>query len=109
MTDPTACSNPFADPSMISLTQLKDRIEADHSVGLLRRREICSAITTVSKWLNLPPEMIPAAMSYLRPLLGRLHPIQLGVSERRLQNVRSLLLSDFRIAGLSTKLATYMA
>ena len=30
MTDPTACSNPFADPSMISLTQLKDRIEADH-------------------------------------------------------------------------------
>ena len=53
--------------------------------------------------------MIPAAMSYLRPLLGRLHPIQLGVSERRLQNVRSLLLSAFRIAGLSTKLATYMA
>ena len=109
MTDPTACSNPFADPSVISLTQLKERIEADHSVGLLRRREICSAITSVSKWLNLPPEMIPAAMSYLRPLLGRLHPIQLGVSERRLQNVRSLLLSAFRIAGLSTKLATYMA
>ena len=109
MTDPTACSNPFADPSMISLNQLKERIEADHSVGLLRRREICSAITTVSKWLNLPPEMIPAAMSYLRPLLGRLHPIQLGVSERRLQNVRSLLLSAFRIAEISTKLAPYMA
>jgi len=94
---------------MISLATLKERVEEDRSVELLRRREICSAITTVAKWLNMPPEMIPAAMSYLRPRLSRLHPIQLGVSERRIQNVRSLLLSAFRIAGISTKLAPYMA
>ena len=109
MTDPTADTNPFADLTVISLATLKERVEEDRSVELLRRREICSAITTVAKWLNMPPEMIPAAMSYLRPRLGRLHPIQLGVSERRIQNVRSLLLSAFRIAGISTKLAPYMA
>ena len=109
MTDPTVDPNPFADLTMISLATLKERVEEDRSVELLRRREICSAITTVAKWLNMPPEMIPAAMSYLRPRLSRLHPIQLGVSERRIQNVRSLLLSAFRIAGISTKLAPYMA
>ena len=109
MTDPTADPNPFADLTVISLATLKERVEEDRSVALLRRREICSAITTVAKWLNMPPEMIPAAMSYLRPRLSRLHPIQLGVSERRIQNVRSLLLSAFRIAGISTKLAPYMA
>ena len=109
MTDPTADTNPFADLTVISLATLKERVEEDRSVELLRRREICSAITTVAKWLNMPPEMIPAAMSYLRPRLGGLHPIQLGVSERRIQNVRSLLLSAFRIAGISTKLAPYMA
>ena len=109
MTDPTADTNPFADLTVISLATLKERVEEDRSVELLRRREICSAITTVAKWLNMPPEMIPAAMSYLRPRLGRLHPIQLSVSERRIQNVRSLLLSAFRIAGISTKLAPYMA
>ena len=109
MTDPTADTNRFADLTVISLATLKERVEADQSVELLRRREICSAITTVAKWLNIPPEMIPAAMSYLRPRLSGLHPIQLGVSERRIQNVRSLLLSAFRIAGISTKLAPYMA
>ena len=109
MTDPTVDPNPFADLTMISLATLKERVEEDRSVELHRRREICSAITTVAKWLNMPPEVIPAAMSYLRPRLSRLHPIQLGVSERRIQNVRSLLLSAFRIAGISTKLAPYMA
>ena len=109
MTDLTADTNPFADLTVISLATLKERVEEDRSVALLRRRDICSAITTVAKWLNIPPEMIPAAMSYLRPRLGRLHPVQLGVSERRIQNVRSLLLSAFRIAGISTKLAPYMA
>ena len=109
MTDPTVDPNPFADLTVISLATLKERVEEDRSVELLRRREICSAITTVAKWLNMPPEMIPAAMSYLRPRLRRLHPIQLGVSDRRIQNVRSLLLSAFRIAGISTKLAPYTA
>ena len=109
MTHTTADTNPFANPNVISLAQLKERVEADHSVGLFKRREVCSTIATIAKWLDLPPEMIPAAMSYLRPLLGRLHPIQLGISERRIQNVKSLLLSAFRIAGLSTRLAPYMA
>ena len=109
MTDPTVDPNPFADLTVISLATLKERVEEDQSVELLRRREICSAITTVAKWLNMPPEMIPAAMSYLRPRLGGLHPLQLGVSDRRIQNVRSLLLSAFRIAGISTKLAPYTA
>jgi len=109
MTDPTVDPNPFADLTVISLATLKERVEEDRSVELLRRREICSAITTVAKWLNMPPEMIPAAMSYLRPSLGGLHPIPLGVSDRRIQNVRSLLLSAFRIAGISTKLAPYTA
>lgn len=109
MTDPTVDPNPFADLTVISLATLKERVEEDRSMELLRRREICSAITTVAKWLNMPPEMIPAAMSYLRPRLGGLHPIQLGVSDRRIQNVRSLLLSAFRIAGISAKLAPYTA
>ena len=109
MTNPTADTNPFADLTVISLATLKERVEEDRSVELLRRREICSAITTVAKWLNMPPEMIPAAMSYLRPRLGGLHTIQLGVSDRRIQNVRSLLLSAFRIAGISAKLAPYTA
>ena len=59
MTDPTADTNPFADLAVISLATLKERVEDDRSVDLLRRREICSAITTVAKWLNMPPEMIP--------------------------------------------------
>ncbi|MDB9850132.1 hypothetical protein OAC29_03105 [Planktomarina temperata] len=38
MTDPTVDPNPFADLTMISLATLKERVEEDRSVELLRRR-----------------------------------------------------------------------
>ena len=101
--------NPFADQSVISLSELKARIEEMRTVDLQRRRDISSALTNIAKWLNLPETMIPAAMSFIRPAMAKLHPITLNVSPRRIQNVRSLLMQAFRLAGLSTKLAPYQA
>ena len=52
--------------------------------------------------------MMPASATYLRERFGRIHHDNIGVTKRRLQNVRSLIMAAFRAQGLSTQLAGYM-
>jgi integrase len=105
MTNPS--KNPFADPSLMTLGELKERILDMRHIDLQRRRDIASGLTSLAKWIGQPESMIPAAMSYIRPAMEKLHPAQLNVSHRRVQNVSSFVTQAFRLAGLSCNLAPY--
>lgn len=98
---------PIYDPDLPSLADLRRQIEARHDLPLLRRRDMTSAIRTLAGWLKLPEENVPASAKYIREMLARVHVITANVSPRRIQNVRSLVLSAMREAGVSTKLAPY--
>jgi len=100
--------NPFADPSLISFAELKKQILVNDSLSFPRRREMASAINTVSAWFNLPLDMIPASASFLRDRFHHVHPAHVNASKRRIQNVRSLIMAAFRAEGITTKLAPYM-
>jgi hypothetical protein len=105
MTNPS--KNPFADPSLMTLGELKEHILDMRHIDLQRRRDIASGLTSLAKWIGQPESMIPAAMSYVRPAMEKLHPTQLNVSHRRVQNVSSFVTQAFRLAGLSCNLAPY--
>jgi integrase len=98
---------PIYDPELPSLADLRRQIEARHDLPLLRRRDITSAIRTLAGWFKLPEENVPASAKYIRDMLARVHVITANVSPRRIQNVRSLVLSAMREVGVSTKLAPY--
>jgi site-specific recombinase XerD len=100
--------NPFANPEVISLAMLQDRIMANGVLAYPRKREMSSAINTVGAWFGLPLDMIPASATFLRDKFEHVHPSHVNVSKRRVQNVRSLVMSAFRAEGLSDKLAPYM-
>jgi integrase len=100
--------NPFADPAIISLAELQKRIMANAVLAYPRKREISSALNTVGVWFGLPLQMIPASASFLRRKFKRIHPSHVNVSKRRVQNVKSLVMSAFRAEGISQKLAPYM-
>jgi hypothetical protein len=100
--------NPFADPSVISFADLRERILQNDALSFPRRREIASAINTAASWFSLPLEMVPASASFLRDRFKHVHPAKVNVSRRRIQNVRSLLMAGFRAEGITTKLAPYM-
>ena len=100
--------NSFADTRLINFETLREQVLDNHDLSFSRRREIASAISTLSKWTSLPLATMPASATYPRERFKDLHPDQLGVSKRRLQNVRSLILAGFRAQGLSTKLSRYM-
>ena len=94
---------------LLSLAQLKARLEQDSDLSARQQREMMSAINTTAKWLDLPAEMIPASAQFLRGKFQGIHPAHHHVTERRVQNIKSLILSAMRSQGLSTKLASYLA
>ena len=100
--------NPFANPSVVSFADLRERILQNDALSFPRRREIASAINTSASWFSLPLEMVPASASFLRDKFKHVHPAKVNVSRRRIQNVRSLLMAGFRAEGITTKLAPYM-
>jgi integrase len=69
--------------------------------------DMVSACNKAGKWFDSPLSAIPASASFLRPKFARLHPDHVGVSQRRIDNVRSLLLRAFRVVGVSTSLQPY--
>jgi hypothetical protein len=103
----TENSNPFSDPQIPSLAWLCEQIERCSDLPLQQRRDMASACTTAAKWFGLPLSAIPASAAFLRQRFAHLHPSHVGVSARRIANVKSLLLRAMRETGLSTALASY--
>ena len=101
--------NHFSDTALLSLAELKTRVEQDSKLDARKQREMISAINTTAKWVNLPAEMIPASATFLRGKFQEIHPAHHHVTKRRMQNIKSLILSAMRSQGLSTKMGSYLA
>jgi integrase len=101
--------NPFCDQSIPSFAWLREQIFSAQNISPRESREMLSAINVLSKWLNLPLSMMPANAEFLRQKLKHIHPLQIGVSDRRFKNVKSLLLKCLREVGLTTKFMPYLA
>jgi integrase len=101
-------SNDFSASSIPSLEEVRDQITSDYSIDHQRRMDMVSAINNLAKWFDMPLSMIPANAEFLRQRFKHFHHDQVGITKRRLQNVRSLILRALRTAGLTTKLAPYM-
>ena len=100
--------NPFADPNAPTLAWVIDRLQTLEVCDVRDKRELCSALRTLARWFDLPPGAVPAHPAFVRERLARFHPVQTGVSARRVQNVRSLVLKAFRLAGVSVSAPSHM-
>ena len=109
MTSHPPPKNPFADPDIPTMDAVLARIETDFKIPHQRRQDMCSAIRTLSKLFERPLSMIPASPDFLRRLFEGVHHIPAGLSERRLQNVRSLLMAVFHHVDISTSFSPYGA
>jgi len=101
--------NAFSDAAIPSFEYVRDQIASDYDIPHQSRMDMVSAINRLEPWFGMPLSMIPASTDFLRHKFKNFHPAQVGATERRVQNVRSLLLRAMRTAGLSTKLATYQS
>lgn len=99
--------NAFADPALPTLADLLARVLAEEGLPLARRREMASAIRVLETWFERPLEAMPASTDYLRRRFEGFHHEHAGVTRKRVQNVRSLLLKALCLAGLPTTLKPY--
>ena len=107
-------TNPFVDPNIPSLQWLRDEIAQRYDIPRQRRMDMVSACNMAAKWFHLPLANILANAAFLRKKFEALHPCHTGdagqrVSQRRVQNVKSLIWAAMREVGLSTKLLPYGA
>lgn len=100
--------NAFADPNAPTVADLLASVDGNPQLSPRQQREIRSALKAMAGWFRLPPEAIPANLSFLRRKFAAVHSATAGVSERRVQNVRSLALRAFRVAGLAVVDASYL-
>jgi len=85
--------------SAASLQTVLDAIANDEALPLQRRRNICSAIQSVSKLKGLPLGSLPTSPGFHRKMFSGLHPEQCGLSLSRLRNIKSDLLFALRRTG----------
>ena len=99
--------NAVSDPAIPSFEFVRDRIASDYTIPYQSRMDIVSAINRLEHWFGVPLSMIPANAKFLRQKFKNFHHAQVGTSERRVQNVRSLVMRAMRTVGLTTKFAPY--
>src|SRR5262245_36356542 len=99
----------FVPPDDPTLGDVLTRIAGDPTIPERRRSELTSAIRSFARWAGDTPEGVPASPDYLRRKLATLHPATLGVSRRRLGNVKSLLREALERCGSIPRRRLYMA
>ena len=109
MTARAPANNAFSDPSIPSLKQIREKIEFDHSIPYQQRMDMVSAINKAGILFNLPLSAIPANAEFFRQKFAKINHHNVSVSERRLGNIKSLLMRCLRHVGLSTKFLPYQA
>src|SRR6185312_1962438 len=76
--------------SAVTIADVIARIRADEALSPRRRDDLCSALRTMTRALDLDPSALPADPRTLRQKLSQLSPAAAGVSARRWKNIRSL-------------------
>jgi integrase len=84
----------FLDSAPASLQQVRDRVMAQ-AAGT-DRRDMLSALDTVSRLFKRDLANIRASAKSLRPLFGSASAAQLGISDKRYANVRSCVAAALR-------------
>ncbi|WP_188260229.1 site-specific integrase [Azospirillum tabaci] len=93
-TTPTIANKPR------TLAELLDSLDAaDLEVG--KQRALRSSIVSIAKLLKATPDQLEANERALLARLHKLHPREVGVSAKRLQNLRADLTRTLRLVGWS--------
>lgn len=82
--------------SRITLAELLQKIRDDDELTPTRRQGLTYDLGRLAKLLERSPIEIPADLRALKSAINDLHHAQLGISRKRLQNIRSSLMFVFR-------------
>ncbi len=77
------------DVAPITLATLIEKIKADTDLAPTRQRDLVSDLKSLARLLDRRPEAVPADLKALGSRINAFHHVQIGMSRKRLQNLRS--------------------
>lgn len=86
----------FARDGFATLADVIKLVHADAGLSPSKRRSMIKNIEKACQWFNLSPSDVIAHPMNLRPRFARVSPGGLGISRKRIQNVRSALKAALR-------------
>lgn len=99
-TPSTAFASPFIRPDMMTMSDVLAKLDDVELTGT-QHRDLKSAIRTLCRLIDRTPGEVPANISWLQVRLRRVHPVQVGLSEKRLKNIRSGVIKALELCGAS--------
>jgi integrase len=87
-------------PSPITLAGVLAALERDGKLTATRRRDLVSAVKRVAFLLGNEPAAIPLDMAAISTRLAAVNPVAVGISIKRLANIRSDFLAAAKASGV---------
>lgn len=100
VTPGTAFASPFIRPDAMMMSDVLTRLD-EVELTQVQRRDFKSAIRSVCRLIGRAPTEVPANINWVHVRLRRVHPAQVGLSEKRLKNIRSRVLKALELCGAS--------
>ncbi|MFL6305083.1 MAG: tyrosine-type recombinase/integrase [Candidatus Sulfotelmatobacter sp.] len=82
-----------------TLAHVLARLKHKNALGETRRRDLLSAVKGVARLLGDEPQAIPLQMAAISGRLGQVNPVAIGISCKRLANIRSDFMAALRLVG----------
>jgi len=83
-----------------TLADVREAVAASTALSQTRIRDLVSAITCFCSLIDREPQEVPLDLAAIRERLNAINPAAVGISPKRLANIRSDLLAAFTASGL---------
>ena len=84
------------DPQAPTVAEVIECLETDSQLSPMRRRDLTSALRRICKIIDRDPARFPADIRTFRRALSEVHPVQAGITEKTLQNIKAGALAALR-------------
>ena len=89
-----------APPTPVTLAGVLAALERDGKLTATRRRDLISAVKRVAILLGNEPAAIALDMAAISARLAAVNPVAVGITTKRLANIRSDFLAAVKASGL---------
>ncbi len=101
-------ASPFVRAGIMTMDAILQCLDAV-DVTPVQRRDLKSAVQTPCRLIGQPPSAVPANVAWVHVRLRRIHPAQVGLSPKRLKNIRSGVLKALELCGASRSRSDWLS
>jgi len=100
--------SPFIRHDAMMMDAVLSKLESA-AVTAIQRRDMKSAVQSLCRLIGQPPSAVPANVAWLHVRLRRIHPAQVGISPKRLKNIRADVLKALELCGASRSRSDWLS